>query len=569
MAELTFQDAIKAAHEAYQTTLQQTGDPASALLAAQTSLQDLATANDIPQQEVESVINAPEFQQAMEMSAEEVANLDFGPDGNDLPPLGEPAMDPNVQADGAWGDTGSPDSPDFDGNFVAGEAGTGDGYVASDPDNGDAINADQESADGGAPGFIPFDETGSAVFQETLNMGATPEQAFEAATSAMSQLAAEYGMPQGGWEADLTAAESAFSDAIANGSDPVSAFNDARAAGGEAAAEWAAGEAPVGEDITVQMPDIQADTPTEGDPLVGDGGWLLMEDSWSGSAEPFMPLDAAGSATFEAGITMQMPYLEAADGATNVMQVVGDAMELPPELTTEYINATEQAFNEGVAAGLPPEEAFYDGLAAGIEAGHEYALENPEAMPEGFPPMDQHQDGIEMAAFEAFETAQAEGLSPEATFEAVASAVQEAGTEQGIPQDVLQAGLDAAQNAFDSANAAGEPVEYAMESAMNAGGEAAHQYEVENYPEHFDAAGSENIDVQQPGGITDDPFQQMDEGYGDDFAAADGALAENADNLADAAANTAPPPEDNVDGGLPPLDGGDQHMDDATPTDVI
>lgn len=503
MAEpIILETAVKTAHEAYQTTMQETGNPAAALEAAQNSMQQSGAQNNIDPIEVEGLISSPEFQNVMQTPAEDLANMDFnnfGPQDAGQAPMGEPAPAGDI------------------------------------------------------PGFIPFNETGEAVFQETIDMGATPEQAFDAATNAMTELAMEYGMPEGGWEADLTAAQESFDSATSAGTDPAQAFSDSREAGGEAAAEWADGN----------------DVPPAPD------------NSWSGDPEPFAPIEATGEAVFEVGMDMQLPPEQAFDSATSAMQTTGEAMQLPPECVEQYIEGTQTVFNESMEAGNEPIDSFYAGVAAGSEAAHDYALDNPDAMPPEFPPMEHHQDGIELAALEAFDEAVASGATPEATFEAVANAVQEAGAEQGIPQDVIQTGLEAAESAFNEAQASGEDLEGSMEAAMQEGADTANAYEAEHYPpeggepqhmEGQDLPPMDDAHMPPPTGDEGSPdvFAQMQEGYGDDMANADGALAEHAGDMGDSATQAAHAD----DGSVPPMDGA-EHVDmeqganEPAPVDVV
>ena len=95
-------------------------------------------------------------------------------------------------------------------------------------------------------------DAASTAFQNALNEGLPPEQAFEAAETAGMAAGQEAGIPAGAMEAAMSSAQEAFTSAIAGGDDPSAAFE-------------AAGDAVQG---------AMADGPGEGGPIggPGDGG---------------------------------------------------------------------------------------------------------------------------------------------------------------------------------------------------------------------------------------------------------------------------------------------------------
>lgn len=112
----------------------------------------------------------------------------------------------------------------------------------------------------------------------------------------------------------------------------------------------------------------------------------------------------------------------------------------------------------------------------------------------------EHQDPVDLnqVGMEAYQQAQADGLDPQQTFDAVASAIGDAAAEAGIPAEAVEAGLQAAGEAFQQAMNDGADPDAAFQAAMEAGEAAGNAYAEEH------GVGTDSVSAEPEMGIEDD-----------------------------------------------------------------
>ncbi|MDC0068789.1 hypothetical protein OAL10_08355, partial [Gammaproteobacteria bacterium] len=167
-----------------------------------------------------------------------------------------------------------------------------------------------------------------AAFNEALDNGATPEEAFDAACVAAEEVAAEAGIPPEEVQTRIEAAKEAFDQGLEEGKDPDECFDQAGDAAGFNAADQ-----------------------------VEDAADAAFNEALDNGASPEEAFDAACVAAEEA----------AAEAG------------IAPEEVQARTDAAKEAFDQALEEGKDPEECFDEASdAAGFNEGEQPPLPDDE-----------------------------------------------------------------------------------------------------------------------------------------------------------------------------------------------
>ena len=165
---------------------------------------------------------------------------------------------------------------------------------------------------------------GDKAFEEALDNGASPEEAFDAACAAREETALEAGIPQEEIEAQTEAAKEAFNQGLEEGKDPKECYDEANDAGGFNEGgqqqpfdeEHPEGEGPEGgqqQPFDEEHPEGEGPDSNNALDQVNSAGDKAFEEALDNGASPEEAFDAACAAreetALEAGIPQELSLI--------------------------------------------------------------------------------------------------------------------------------------------------------------------------------------------------------------------------------------------------------------------